>query len=78
GTELLDRFGRVQVPDRKGAVEKDRRKSSGTSLRPEAPNEPGIEGGNGNLCSCSAKRTYESASTFKLKGPGSICREGAL
>ena len=24
-TELLDRFGRVQAPDRKGAVGKDRR-----------------------------------------------------
>ena len=41
GTELLDRF--VQAPDRKGAVGKDRCKSGGASLRPEAPNEPGIE-----------------------------------
>ena len=30
-------------PDRKGAVGKDRRKSGGASLRPEAPNEPGVE-----------------------------------
>ena len=42
-TELLDRFGHVQAPDRKGAVGKDRRKSGGTSLRSEAPNEPGVE-----------------------------------
>ena len=41
GIELLDRFGRVQAPDRKAAVGKDRRKSGGTSLRPEAPNKPG-------------------------------------
>ena len=26
-----------------GAVGKDRRKSGGASLRPEAPNEPGVE-----------------------------------
>ena len=31
GTELLDRFGSVQAPDRKGAVGKDRRKSDDTS-----------------------------------------------
>ena len=43
GTELLDQFGRVQTPDRKEAVRKDRRKSGGTSLRPEAPNKPGVE-----------------------------------
>ncbi|KYN39571.1 hypothetical protein ALC56_06065, partial [Trachymyrmex septentrionalis] len=42
GTESLNRFGRVQAPDRKGVVEKDRRKSEGASLRPEAPNEPGV------------------------------------
>ncbi|KYN20110.1 hypothetical protein ALC57_07538, partial [Trachymyrmex cornetzi] len=39
GTEL-DRFDRVQALDREGALGKDRRKSGGTSLRPEAPNEP--------------------------------------
>ncbi|KYN33646.1 hypothetical protein ALC56_12358, partial [Trachymyrmex septentrionalis] len=33
GTELLDRFGRVRAPDRKGAVGKDRRKSGGASLK---------------------------------------------
>ena len=38
----LDRFGRVQAPDHKGAVEKDRGKSEGTSLRPVGPNEPGV------------------------------------
>ena len=43
GTELLDQFGRVQAPDRKGAVGKDRRKSGGALLRPEAPKEPGVE-----------------------------------
>ena len=37
-TELLDRFGRVQAPNRKGAVGKDRRKSRSTSL-PEDSNE---------------------------------------
>ena len=42
-TELLDRFGCVQAPDRKGAVEKDRRKSGDISLRPETLNEPGVE-----------------------------------
>ncbi|KYN42702.1 hypothetical protein ALC56_02879, partial [Trachymyrmex septentrionalis] len=46
GTELLDRFGRVRAPDRKGAVGKDRRKSGGASLRLEAPNEPGVKGPN--------------------------------
>ena len=39
----LDRFGRVQAPDRKGALGKDRRKSGGTSLCPEAPNDQGVE-----------------------------------
>ncbi|XP_018359912.1 PREDICTED: aminopeptidase M1-like [Trachymyrmex cornetzi] len=37
------RFGRVQAPDREGAVGKDRRKSGGTSLRLETPNELGVE-----------------------------------
>ena len=36
GTELLDRFGRVQAPDHKGAVRKYRRKSRGTLLRSES------------------------------------------
>ena len=40
GTELLDQFGRVQTPNRKGIVGKDWHKSEGTSFRPEAPNEP--------------------------------------
>jgi len=43
GTELLDQFGRVQAPDRKGAVGKDQCKSEGISLRPEASNEPEVE-----------------------------------
>ncbi|KYN31836.1 hypothetical protein ALC56_13975, partial [Trachymyrmex septentrionalis] len=46
GTELLDRFGRVRAPERKGAVGKDRRKSGGASLRHEAPNEPRVKGPN--------------------------------
>ena len=41
GTELLNQFGRVQVPDRK-EVGKGR-KLGGTSLRLEAPNESGVE-----------------------------------
>ncbi|KYN38638.1 hypothetical protein ALC56_06988 [Trachymyrmex septentrionalis] len=49
GTELLDRFGRVQVPDRKGAVGKDQCKSGDTSHCPETPNEPRKEGQSGNL-----------------------------
>ena len=40
GTELLDQFGRVQTPNRKGIVGKNWHKSGGTSFRPEAPNEP--------------------------------------
>ncbi|KYN36618.1 hypothetical protein ALC56_09023 [Trachymyrmex septentrionalis] len=32
-----------RAPDRKGAVGKDRHKSGGVSLRPKAPNEPGVE-----------------------------------
>ena len=43
GTELLDRFDRIQAPDRKGAMEKDGRKSGGTSLHPKAPNELGVK-----------------------------------
>ena len=42
-TELLDQFGCVKASDRKGAVGKDRRKSGGTSLRSEAPNESEVE-----------------------------------
>jgi len=42
GTKLLDRFGRVQAPDRKGTVG-NRHKSRGISLRSEAPNKPGVE-----------------------------------
>ena len=41
GTELLDRIGRVQIPDRKGAVGKDRRNR--ISFRLETSNEPQIE-----------------------------------
>jgi len=41
GTELLNRFSRVQAPDLKGHGEG--RKSGGTSLRPVIPNEPGVE-----------------------------------
>ena len=37
GTELLDWFGRVQAPDRKEAMKKDRHKSGGILLRSEAP-----------------------------------------
>jgi len=65
-TELLDR---VQTLDCKEAVEKDLRKSGGTSLHPVAPNEPGSNGGNGNFNSCSAKRTHESDVSFNLKNP---------
>ena len=43
GIKLLDRFGRIQAPDRKGAMGKDRRKSRDTTLCPETPNEPGVE-----------------------------------
>jgi len=39
-TELLKRFGRVQIPGRKGTVRKDR-KSEDISLHPVAPNELG-------------------------------------
>jgi len=48
----LDRFSRVQAPDHKGAVEKDRRKSEGTSLRPVGPNRESNGGRSGNLNSC--------------------------
>jgi len=55
--ELLDRFGCIQVPDRKGAVGKGRRKSEDTSLRPEAllTNWESNGGRSENLNSCSAK-----------------------
>ncbi|KYN28631.1 hypothetical protein ALC57_01950 [Trachymyrmex cornetzi] len=42
GTEFFDRFGRVQAPNRERAMGKDRHKPGGASLRPEAPNEPGV------------------------------------
>ena len=41
GIELLDRFNLSRL--RKGTVGKDRRKLGGTSIRPETPNEPGVE-----------------------------------
>jgi len=69
-TELLKRFGRVQIPGRKGTVRKDR-KSEDISLHPVAPNELG--GGESNkersenLNSCSAKRIHESDVLFNLK-----------
>jgi len=52
-------------------VGKDRRKSGGTSFRPEASNEPGIKTGgrSGNFNSCSAKRTHESNVFLDLKNP---------
>jgi len=43
GIELLGRFGYVQTPDRNETMGKDRRKSGGTSLYPEASNEPRIK-----------------------------------
>ncbi|KYN43904.1 hypothetical protein ALC56_01639 [Trachymyrmex septentrionalis] len=41
--EKKDRFGHVQALDCKRTMEKDRRKSGGTSLRPKTPNEPGVK-----------------------------------
>ena len=43
GVNILDRFDRVQTPDRKGAVGNNQRKSRSISFPPEAPNELGIE-----------------------------------
>ena len=48
GTELLDRFDRVQVSDCKGVVRKDWRKLEGISLHPVAPNESRVEMENSN------------------------------
>ncbi|KYN27631.1 hypothetical protein ALC57_02972 [Trachymyrmex cornetzi] len=33
----------MKAPNREGAMGKDRHKPGGASLRPEAPNEPGVE-----------------------------------
>jgi len=66
-TQLLDRFGCVQGPDRKGAMGKDRRKSRGNRFILRLLMSRGSNGGRSeNLNSCSVKRVER---TFSLKDP---------
>ncbi|KYN43261.1 hypothetical protein ALC56_02325, partial [Trachymyrmex septentrionalis] len=85
GTELLDRFGRARVPDREGAVGKDRRKSGGASLRPEAPNEPkgpnwvSVPRGahfNANCASTAVCPDFRSWNLIQVTGERAKCNRG--
>ena len=75
GTELLDRFDRIQAPDRKGAMEKDGRKSEALRFILRLLMSRGSSGGrSGNICS--AKRTHGIERTFKGPNLGQ-CAERA-
>ena len=67
---MLDRFGRVQVSHRKGAVGKDRNREALRFVLRLLSSRGSNGGRSGNLCSCSAKRTHES--DVLLKGPNWI------